>query len=218
VCAFAGFILCDLESRFMNGSSDSRQQLFRTLDGIERVVLSFYRLFLWLIVAAVPVVVALVVIHRPWGDGNQAEWFYFSIAVLWVLGWLMSQFIAISRRQNNPWPTPKVVATSDAAAGTWTFQLGPAVEAAPGDSAAGNGNGLLTFSKDFSIPLTTLRTDALSQDALTRLKRDLARGLSLDEACQLVEPAFAAWSGTEQRAYLLYVASLLNEQGNELGV
>jgi hypothetical protein len=85
----------------MNSSTDDRQRLLNKLDAAERVVATFYRLMLLVIIAVVIAVVGFVIVRRPWGDGNQGEWLYFSIGVLMVLGWAVGQFVMLSRRQRN---------------------------------------------------------------------------------------------------------------------
>ena len=82
-------------------SPEERQGFLQKLDAIESVVLTAYRLLLRVVIAAVGAVVVLVVIRRPWGAGTQGEWFYFSVAVLLVLGWAVSQLLALDRRRRN---------------------------------------------------------------------------------------------------------------------
>jgi hypothetical protein len=96
----------------------NREELLQDLDATESVLVSVYRLMLGLVVAAVIAVVALVIIWRPWGAGNQGEWFYFAVAVLMVLGWAVGQFIKLDRRRRR----------RQTSSGTWTFQIriGPA--------------------------------------------------------------------------------------------
>jgi peptidoglycan biosynthesis protein MviN/MurJ (putative lipid II flippase) len=101
----------------MKWSTEERQGFLRKLDAIDSVVVTFYRLLLGLVIAAVVIVVVLVVIHRPWGDGNQGEWFYFSIAVIFVLGWAIGQLFMLDRRQRKRRPP---------VTWTWQFRCGPA--------------------------------------------------------------------------------------------
>ena len=191
----------------MNEATEDRH-LLRFLNSVERVVIAFCRLLLWLVVAAVTAVVALVIIYRPWGDGNQGEWFYFSIAVLLVLGWAMSQFTMLTRRANNPWPEKFAPIFGNNGPGKWEFRFGsPASAASQGLSSTDDA--AWRASTTFDIPLTTLEIAQPSNEVLTRLRCELERGLSLNEACQLAEPAFADWSGIEQHAYMLYIQSLL---------
>jgi hypothetical protein len=82
----------------MDGPTNERQRFLNGLDDAERVVVTCYRLLLALIIVAVIAVVGCVIVWRPWGDGSQGEWFYFSVAVLLVLGWAVGQFVASGRR------------------------------------------------------------------------------------------------------------------------
>ena len=194
----------------MKWSTDDRQQLLGLLNTVESVVITFYRLLLWLVIAAVAAVVAFVVKERPWGDGTQGEWFYFSIAVLLVLGWAMSQFVMLSRRQRNPWPELGPSVLQSKGPGAWEFRFGSPPNATSQSLPSNDDPGCQMISKSFGIPLTTLEIAQPPEKILVGLRRELERGLSLEQACQLVEPAFADWSGIEQHAYLLYVKHLLS--------
>lgn len=198
----------------MKWSSDERQQFVSSLDAVDRVVVTFYRLLLGLIIAAVVAVVFLVVRWRPWGDGNQGEWFYFSIAVLFALGWVMNQYVMLARRQRNRTtrsPLRSSVSSTEDGARTWEFQIGPTAEKlqqSPQANVAQFG-----LSKGFEIPLATLPASVLpNKEALACLAAELDRGADIDEACRIVEPAFAGWNRREQEAYLLCIKKLLNQQ------
>jgi len=108
----------------MKWSNEDRQGLLQTLDSVDRVLVAFYRVFLGLIVAAILAVVGLVIVWQPWGAGNQGEWFYFGIAVLLALGWVVGQFAMLHRRQR--YRRSGVTVNSSAAEGSWswTFRFG----------------------------------------------------------------------------------------------
>jgi hypothetical protein len=112
-----------------------RRTLLNHLDAVERVVIACYRAMLLVVLAAVVAVVALVIRFRPWGDGHQGEWFYFSVAVLMVLGWAIGQWIALNHRQRQRSARPHVTLESCSEDGlqTWTFRFGQAPAKADSD-------------------------------------------------------------------------------------
>ncbi|MBI3465805.1 MAG: hypothetical protein HY000_22540 [Planctomycetes bacterium] len=109
----------------MKWSAEERQGFLQKLDAVESVVVTFYRLLLGLVIAAVIAVVVLAVIWRPWGDGSQGEWFYFSIAVLLVLGWAVGQLMVLDRRRKEK-PAVQFRSNSDRGVWTWEVQIGAA--------------------------------------------------------------------------------------------
>jgi hypothetical protein len=100
------------------------RSFLKTLDAAERVVTRFYRLLLFVIIAAVFAVIGLVIVHRPWGAGNQGEWFYFSVAVLFVLAWAVGQLVATDRRRRKRSVPLAMESRPQAAMRTWTFRFG----------------------------------------------------------------------------------------------
>lgn len=108
----------------MKWSTDERQGFLRKLDAIESVVVTFYKLMLGLVIAAVIAVVVLVVTWQPWGAGSQGEWFYFSIAVLLVLGWAVGQFVTLDHRQRSPRPAVTLRSSAEGEVRTWEFRIG----------------------------------------------------------------------------------------------
>lgn len=111
----------------MGWSTEKRDQLLDAVDRAEHVVTVFYRALLWLIIVAVVAVAVFGAVHRPWGEGHQGEGFYFSVAVVLVLGWAIGQFAWLSRRrrgrrgQGVPWTARS---TRDRGAFTWEFRIG----------------------------------------------------------------------------------------------
>jgi hypothetical protein len=197
----------------MKWSTEERQQFLRGLDGFERVVVTFYRLLLGVIVAAVVAVVAFVIIRRPWGDGNQGEWFYFSIAVLLVLGWAIGQFVMLGRRQRRERPLASLHSSTEDGVRRWEFRFGRAVGESHENAGGGDGEFRFGLSKSFEVPLASLPAGMLpDEEALACLERELQRGVAIDEACTLVQPAFADWNEREREAYRLYVTKLLDER------
>lgn len=183
------------------------------MDGVERVVVTFYRLLLGVVVAAVVAVVAFVIIRRPWGDGNQGEWFYFSIAVLLVLGWAIGQFVMLGRRQRRERPLASLHSSTEDGVRRWEFRFGRAAGESQEDPRAGSGEFRFGFSKSFEVPLASLPSGMLpDEEALACLERELERGMEIDEACRLVQPAFADWNEREREAYRLYVTDLLKQR------
>jgi len=101
----------------MTWSNEDRHRLLQSLGSVDRVLVAVYRIFLALILAAILAVVVLVIVWRPWGAGNQGEWFYFGIAVLLALAWVVGQFAKLNRRQR--YRNSGVTLNS-----TWTFRFG----------------------------------------------------------------------------------------------
>jgi len=202
----------------MSWSTEGRKDFVRALDGVDRVVVACYRILLALIAAGVVVVVTLVIKWRPWGDGNQGEWFYFSLAVLFVLGWVVGQFIVLDRRQRrhdesspaDELPECRVnTSHDDDGAQTWKLQFGS--RPASGNESAASDVSQWTFSRNFQVPLTSTPLANLpSHESLACLGAELKRGIHIDEACQRVEPAFVNWNEPQRQAYRQYVTSKLN--------
>ena len=197
----------------MNWSTESRQSFLRGLDAVDRVVVVFYRVLLALIVVAILVVAGYVAVQKPFGAGNQGEYFYFGMAVLLALGWAVGQFAFLERRRRRTWPAVTLGSSVQDGAYTWQLQLGgPTLKA---NENAGDGL-QFGFSRDFIVPLTSLPAGIVPDEAaLALLKREIERGVPLEEASTLVQPKFAEWSGLQRKAYCLLVNSLLNQQGNK---
>jgi hypothetical protein len=194
----------------MNWSTESRQSLMRGLDAVDRALVVFYRMLLALIVTAVLVVAGYVAVQKPFGAGNQGEYFYFGIAVLVALGWAVGQFAFLERRSSRTWPAVTVDSSAQDGAYTWQLQLG-----GPTSKANENAGGGLQFgfSRDFTFPLTSLPAGIVPDEAaLAFLKREIERGVSLEEASTVIQPQFAEWSGLQRKAYCLLVNSLLDQQ------
>ncbi|MEX2120441.1 MAG: hypothetical protein WD847_12670 [Pirellulales bacterium] len=197
----------------MKWSTEERQQFLRGLDGFERIVVTFYRLLLGVIVAAVVAVVAFVIIRRPWGDGNQGEWFYFSIAVLLVLGWAVGQFVMLGRRQRREPPLASLRSSTEDGVRRWEFRFGRGAGESHQEPIASDDDVQFGFSKSFEVPLASLPAGMLpDEEALACLEREFQRGVPIDDACGLVQPAFADWNEREREAYRLYVTKLLDER------
>ena len=81
----------------MNWSTDDRQRFLRGLDDAQHILATISRILLGIIIVAVIAVAGFVIVRPPW-DGLQGEWFYFSIAVLMVLGWAVGHFVAAGHR------------------------------------------------------------------------------------------------------------------------
>lgn len=194
----------------MNWSTESRQSFLRGLDAVDRVLVVFYRMLLALIVIAVLVVAGYVAVQKPFGAGNQGEYFYFGIAVLVALGWAVGQFAFLERRSSRTWPAVTLDSSAQDGAYTWQLQLG-----GPTPKANENAGGGLQFgfSRDFTVPLTSLPAGIVPDEAaLAFLKREIERGVSLEEASTVIQPQFAEWSGLQRKAYCLLVKSLLDQQ------
>jgi hypothetical protein len=195
----------------MNWSTESRQSFLRGLDAVDRVVVAFYRMLLALIVVAVLVAAGYVAVQKPFGAGNQGEYFYFGIAVLIALGWAVGQFTALGQRTSRRWSAVTLGSSAQDGAYTWQFQFGaPPSEA---NKKAGGGGLQFGFSRDFTIPLASLPADIVPDEAaLACLQREIERGVPIEEACTLIQPQFAEWSGLQRKAYCLLAKSLLDQR------
>jgi len=123
----------------MEHPNKERQSFLKNLDAAEHIVVAVYRLLLLLVIAAVVAVVVLVILRRPWGAGNQGEWFYFSVVVLLVLGWAVGQLVALDRQRRTRSLGTSLGSRTVRAARTWTFRSGSSAKEArrqyPGSGA-----------------------------------------------------------------------------------
>ena len=200
----------------MAWSTDNPRPLLKLLDEIERIVVLAGQLLMLVIIAAVLVFTGWVIVRRPWGAGNQGEWFYFTVAVLLVLGWAVGQFLSLGRRLNRHdqfFAFDSSNQSDQQGAPTWRLQLSSGSEAAS-ESTAGRGEGLaFSFSRSFELPLASLLREMMpDEEALCRLEAETAGGATIEEACRAVQPAFDGWSGMQQRAYRLLVTRLMEER------
>ena len=199
----------------MKWSSEERKGLLRKLDAVERVVVTFYQLLLGLIIAAVVVVVVLVITWKPWGAGNQGEWFYFSIVVLLVLGWAVGQLVSLGRRQRQQGQPMTFHSSTAGGARTWEFWYGRPAEEEHQNPGAGHDDIQCELSRSFVVPSASLPAAVLpGEEVLKRLDTELKGGVPIDKACKFVQPAFDDWSEVERNAYRLYVTSQLNHRGS----
>lgn len=196
----------------MKWSAEERRSIAEKLDGMERAIVYFYRLLLGLVIAAILGAVVFVVIDRPWGSGHQGEWFYFSIAVLLALGWAVGQFISVGRRLPRR-PSMQIRSEGKADQRAWTFRLEWGSLGKREVSAANADERVASFSRSFHVPLASLPSEVLPDDAALRcVKGELAKGVDLDDACRTVQPAYSDWGKFEQQAYRMYVTTWLDER------
>jgi hypothetical protein len=194
----------------LHWSDSERRGFVSKLDAIERVLVTAGRMFLGLLIAAIIAGAAFIIVKRPWGAGNQGEWFYFGVAVLLVLGWCIGQYTSLGARRCRDHRGSPVTLRSEAVDGgqQWTFQFGS--PAAVSDPFNERDSRQVRFSHSFQVPLATLAKEVLPDErALSLLRDELARGASLDEACRSVQPDYEAWSGLQRRAYQLCVNTML---------
>lgn len=197
----------------MQWSNDERQRFINVLDGFERVIVFCYRMMLVLIILAVVGFTAFVIVRQPFGAGNQGEWFYFGVAVLFVLGWAMGQLFISGQRQ----PLPNAVLSlfsnqSTDGARTWQLQFGSLPTGAeqtnpPADST------LTLISQCLEIPLASVTREMLPDDAaIASIEYELERGTSLEDACRYVQPHYDEWNSLQQHALTLYVSRVLEQR------
>jgi hypothetical protein len=193
----------------MEWPTGKRLELLRGLQSVEQALTTFFRLLLGLIIVGVFVVVAAVIVCRPWGAGNQGEWFYFSIGVLMVLGWAIGQFIALGRRQRDRWPAVTLSSSISNDGQAWHLQFG---ENAPG-AQANPDNFQIELARNLVLPLGSVPAATLpNEEVLRRVEMELNRGVPIEEACQFVEPAYRHWSALQQKAYRLYVTTVMDQR------
>jgi hypothetical protein len=191
----------------MKRSPEERQRLLVRLDGMQRLVVAFYRGLLVLIMAAIIAAAGFVAILAPWGEGHQGEWFYFSIAVLLGLGWAVGQFIKLGRRHRKHQAPMELRSSGSGTPRVWEFRFGSEADAAADTAKA-------SFSRSFGVPLASLSADVLpDESALDRLEAELAKGVELDDACRRVHPEYARWGRLQQKAYRMYVTARLADRG-----
>jgi hypothetical protein len=195
----------------MQWSTEDRLRFLSKLAGIDRVITAGYRFLLGLLIAAIIAGAAAVVVTNHFGPGNQGEWFYFTCIVLLALGWAVKEFVKAGRRQRRRDLPVSIRSANNGAAHTWEFRWGSSAAAEhEGDGAAPFGIQLKATLPGIVMPLATLRRDELpDESAVHMIKAELDRGVKLEDAILLVQPAFAEWSALEQRAY---VNSLLSGQ------
>lgn len=158
----------------MKWSPGERQQFLGTLDGVQNILIGVSRMLLGLLIAAVFVVVGVVIVKRPWGAGNQGEWFYFTVAVLMVLGWAVGQFIALGRRRSqrsaseSESESPIAFHSSERdGAHTWELRFGSRSPGNGDGSTATAGNNEFVFSQAFEIPLGSIPSEMIPDEATT---------------------------------------------------
>ncbi len=201
----------------MSWTTEQRQEFVNKLDAVDRVVVTFYRLLLGLVLAAILAVVVLVIVRRPWGDGNQGEWFYFTVAVLLALGWVGGQYAMLRRRQyraraNSPATFRANASTNPDGARVWEFRIGQPVAATDESPNTDDPSTRFEFSRSFEIPLASLPAAVRpTSESLACFQAELNRGVPIDNACRLIEPAYAGWNALQQSAYRHLVTSLLDQ-------
>jgi len=169
----------------MQSSPDKHQQFLGVLDDIERGVVRIYRIFLGFVIAAVVAVVGVVVVQRPWGAGNQGEWFYFGIVVLLVLGWACGQFIALGRRKTAAKFPIRFLSSKQDGSQSWELQLGSRPVDRDESSEPSAGSSLIEFSQSFDIPLAAVMHEMLpDEETIRAVEAEVDRGALLEEACQ----------------------------------
>ena len=192
-------------------SADARMQLLSKLNVVEGIVLAVYRFILGLLFIAIVAGTVVVIVMKPWGAGNQGEWFYFTIAVVMALGWVVTKFAGVRHRQRELKMPIHITSTGGDGAQTWELRWGRSAESGQG---GGGPSGIhLKFSSLLPGPVVELTNDKLPLDsALQVIEAEVARGAGLDDAIALVDPKFPDRPPLEQHAYRTYVTHRLNER------
>jgi len=192
-------------------STDARMQLLSKLNVVEGIVLALYKFILGLLFIAIVAGTVAVIVMKPWGAGNQGEWFYFTIAVVMALGWVLTKFAGVRHRQRELKIPIHVTSTGGDGAHTWEFRWGGSAES--GKGGEGPSGIHLKFSSLLPGPVVELTNDKLPLDsALQAIEAEVARGAELDNAIALVDPKFSDRPPLEQHAYRMYVTHRLNER------
>lgn len=200
----------------MQWSHNERRRFIDMLDGIERVVVTFYRLLLVLIILTVVGFTAFVIVRQPFGAGNQGEWFYFGVAVLMVLGWAMGQLFSTGQRQAMPNAVLSFFSNRlPDGAHTWQLQLGAPPTSDDHLNPPPDGSRAI-ISEGLEIPLATVARELLPDDtAIATIENELDRGTSLEDACRYVQPHYDEWSSLQQRAFTLCVTRVLEQRARD---
>jgi hypothetical protein len=195
----------------MPWSTNDRLRLLSKLAGVERLVLKGYRLVLGLLIIAIVVGAAAVVEMKPWGPGHQGEWIYFGAAALLALGWAAIEYVRVRRRQRKS-ESRLNFRSIITEGGDQQWELRWGADRSP-DRDADDGYGL-QFSSELPAAAIELSQHELpDKAALQAIEAELDRGVALNDAIQLVEPAFGERTALWQRACRLYVVHRLNQQG-----
>ncbi len=208
----------------MRWSPEKQARVLGTLDTVERSVVSFWKILLWLLLIGLVAVVVVVFARKQPGGNTQGEYYYFAVAALLIGGWIVAQLAKLRVREDrgrdtrpDRWPDMRV--RTDTSAGplddgtgyqrSWRLQVG----ADPDTDAPPESNKSFTFSHGLEIPLASLPSDVLpDDDTLGAIAAGLAAGASLDELCAVTQPAYRNWGAMAQGAYRVLIEMKLAER------
>lgn len=193
-------------------SPEQRNAFLSTLDAIDRVLVIVARLFLGILIIAILAGAAAAVVFRPWGNGAQGEWFYFSVAFVLALGWAVGQFVALGHRLHHR--GPPVSLTANHQEDCWSWELRPGVsERSPCEGAEAVDGSPAVLSHKFEVHLTSAARELLpNEDELAQIEAELASGMDLDDLCRSVRPDYMDWNVFKRWGYRLGVKNLLQER------
>ena len=215
----------------MKWSPKKRTRVLEGLDSVERSVVGVSRVLLWVaLLAVLALVVAAIVTRQP--DGNtQGQYYYFGVAMLIVLGWVIAQLARLRsrerraharrgfERQGPPGLTARYSRDSgplplEGGAGfvrsrEFRFGGGPDLDS----EAASAGGERFTFGRGFEVPLASLPADVVPDHATPDLiAAAIERGEGLEQLCEAGQPAYRGWSMLERKAYRFLIEAKLEER------
>lgn len=198
----------------MAGDDESdRRRVLKGLDRAEAVVVHVYGWILVAVVVFVTVLVAGLVTDLPVGFGTQGEWFYLGIVLLLFAAWIVSQFVAISRRLRRSSDVPDVPSAriETQRVGThgrrFTLTLGADPEAS--EAGASPPSSSKTFSWSWSA--TSLPAeDRLDDEATARATALSGAGHDLDGVCRSLNARYATWDDERRAFFRSYVQAMID--------
>lgn len=223
------------------GSPEKRTRVLERLDSVERSLVGVSRTLLWLALLGVMALVVAAIVTREPGGNTQGEYYYFGVAILIVLGWIIGQLAKLrsrerranARRRNGGdglagltvrYSRDSAAVPLEGGAGfvrsrEFRFGSGPDVDPdLEGEAAGAAGGKSFTFSRSFEVPLASLPPDAMPDDTtLDVIAAAIERGETLEHLCAAVQPAYRDWSTLARKAYRFLIEAKLEERSRRGG-
>jgi uncharacterized membrane protein YciS (DUF1049 family) len=181
------------------------------LDQVESGLTLFYRVFL--IIVAVAAVLGAIFLFRyiDQGSWTQGGAFFIVIGLLLFLGWVISQFAWLRRRQEPlDMPPVKFTKTREGPLHRFTFTMGPEAAQPPDPTPAQPKSGNLTFSKTFSLGASSVPKKSRPTPAQIEQAESWQReGRDWDSICSLTDPHYAGWEPAEKEVYKALLQALV---------
>ena len=216
----------------MRWPPEKQRRVLERLDSVERSVVGVSRVLLRIALAGVLAVVAAVIVTRKPGGNTQGEYYYFGVAAVIVVGWILAQLGRLRSRERQaearrrfggegaPGPTMRYSHDTHPLEGDagfvrsmeFGFGSGPDADT-DAEVPRPAGAKSFTFSRGFEVPLASLPVNVMPDDAtLDVIAAALERGESLELLCAAVQPAWADWNMLERQAYRFLLEAKLEER------